>query len=106
MGILLAVIQFALVPVLLAVAVAVAIRSAGQAKPLNVVDYARVADPAALHRWAGNRLLLLPSAFLASGIASWQFPALALLFLGGATLACLCVAIWIALGAESFTRTR
>ena len=102
MGILLAVIQFALVPVLLAVAVA--IRSAGQTKPLNVVDYARVADPAALHRWAGNRLLLLPAAFLASGMASWQFPALALLFLGGATLACLCVAVWIALGAESFTR--
>lgn len=104
MGILLAVIQFALVPVLLAVAVA--IRSAGQAKPLNVVDYARVADPAALHRWAGNRLLLLPVAWLASGMASWQFPALALLFLGGATLACLCVAVWIALGVERFARAR
>ena len=102
MGILLAVIQLALVPVLLAVAVA--IRSAGQAKPLNVVDYARVADRAALHHWAGNRLLLLPAVFLASGMASWQFPALALLFLGGATLACLCVAVCIALGTERFTR--
>jgi len=104
MGILLAVIQFALVPVLLAVAVA--IRSAGQAKPLNVVDYARVTDPAALHHWAGNRLLLLPVAWLASGMASWQLPTLTLLFLCGAMLACLCVATWIALGAERFARAR
>ena len=100
MAAVLAIVQLALVPILLAVALAV--RFAGGSKPLNVVDYARVADPVALHRWAGTRLLLLPAAFLVGGFASYLFPALALLFLGGATVACLCLAVWLALGAERF----
>ena len=72
MAAVLAIVQFALVPILLAVALAV--RFAGVAKPLNIVDYARVADPVALHRWAGNRLLLLPAAFLVGGFvrAPWS----------------------------------
>ena len=100
MAAILVIVQFALVPILLAVALAV--RFAGTSKPLNVVDYARVADPEALHRWAGNRLLLLPVAFLAGGYTSHRFSELALLFLGAATVACLCVAVWLALGAERF----
>src|SRR5690606_18312040 len=80
MAAVLAIVQFALVPILLAVALAV--RFAGVSKPLNVVDYARVSDPVALHRWAGNRLLLLPVAFLVGGYTSHRVPGLALLLLG------------------------
>jgi hypothetical protein len=97
---LLGIVQFALAPILLALALAV--RFAGASQPLNVVDYARVPDPVALHRWAGNRLLVLPAAFLIGGYFSHRFPELALLLLGAATVACLGVAVWIALGAERF----
>lgn len=100
MAIVLAIVQFALVPILLVVALAV--RFAGGAKPLNVVDYARVSDPVALHRWAGNRLLVLPLLFLVGGYISYAFPTLALLILGAATVACLCVVAWLAVAAERF----
>ena len=100
MNAILAIIQLALVPILLAVALGV--RFVGSARALNVVDYARVADPVALHRWAGNRLLLLPVASMPAGLASWHWPAWALLFAGGAVLAALLVGIRIALGAERF----
>lgn len=102
MGTFLAIIQFTLVPILLAVALA--IRTARHSRPLNIVDYTRVTDPVALHQWAGNRLFLLPAAFLASGMASYRYPALAMLFLGGATIACLFLAVWLAVGAEKFQR--
>lgn len=100
MSAILAIIQLSMVPILLAVALAV--RFAGASKPLNFVDYARVTDPFALHRWAGTRLLLLPTAFLICGLASLRIPGLVLLFLGIATVICLCVAVWLALGAERF----
>ncbi|MGJ4728626.1 hypothetical protein [Luteimonas sp. SDU101] len=100
----LSIVQLALVPILLAAALAV--RFAGKSKVLNVVDYARVSDPAALHRWAGERLLLLPVAFLVGGSASYHVPGFALLFLGGAIIASLCVAVWLALGAERFQSAR
>ena len=100
MAIVLAIVQFALVPILLVVALAV--RFAGGAKTLNVVDYARVPDPVALHRWAGNRLLVLPLLFLVGGYISYAFPTLALLILGAATVACLGVVAWLAVGAERF----
>lgn len=100
MGSILAIVQLILVPLL--VVVALAVRSAGSSKPLNIVDYARVTDPAALHRWACTRLLLLPAVFLVGGLASFRSPELALLFFGAATVVCLCVAVWVALGAERF----
>lgn len=100
MGPILAIVQLIVVPLL--VVVALAVRFAGNSKPLNVVDYARVTDPAALHRWAGTRLLLLPVAFLVGGLASFRSPGLALLFLGAASAVCLVVAVWVALGAEKF----
>lgn len=102
MAALLTIVQFALVPILLAVALAV--RFAGTSRALNIVDYARVPDPPALHRWAGNRLLLLPTVFLAGGLGSLSVPQLALLWLGGAALASLGVGAWVALGAESYQR--
>ena len=80
MNALLAIIQLLLVPILLAVALGV--RFAGSSRPLNNVDYARVQDPAALHRWAGNRLLLLPAGFLLSGVASLQKPGISPVLFG------------------------
>ena len=100
MGTLLAIVQLGLVPILLVVALAV--RSAGNSKPLNVVDYARVTDPVALHHWAGNRLLLLPLVFCLTGLLSFRNPGLALLLFGAATIMSLCLAVWLALGAEKF----
>ena len=100
MNALLAIIQLLLVPLLLAVALGV--RFAGSSRPLNNVDYARVQDPAALHRWAGNRLLLLPAGFLLSGIASLQKPGISPVLFGLMLVASLCIAVWLALGAEKF----
>ena len=100
MAAILAIVQFALVPLLLLVALSV--RFAGASRPLNVVDYALVRDPLALHRWAGNRLLILPVAFLIGGYASYRFPSIALLAFGAATVTCLVTAVWLALGAERF----
>lgn len=103
MAAVLAILQLALTPIMLALALAV--RFAGNSKPLNIVDYTRVNDPAALHRWAGTRLLLLPAAFLVGGLASVHSSAgLALLFLGASSVLCLCVAVWLASGAEKFQR--
>ena len=103
MNAVLAIIQLLLVPILLAVALGV--RFAGSSRPLNSVDYARVQDPAALHRWAGNRLLLLPAGFLLSGAASLQQPGLSLVLFGLRVAASLFIAIWLGLGAERFHRT-
>lgn len=66
-------------PILLLIALAV--RSAGDSRILNVVDYSRVPSPAALHRWVGNRLLVLPILALLTGIVAWQFPSLGLALL-------------------------
>ena len=97
---LLAIVQLLLVPVLLGIALA--IRFAGTSTPLNGVDYSRVKDPSALHRWAGNRLLLLPLGYAISGAASLLQPSVALLAFMAMALAVLGVAIWVTLGAESF----
>ncbi|WP_222566146.1 hypothetical protein [Novilysobacter antarcticus] len=97
---LLAIVQLLLVPVLLGVALT--IRFAGTSTPLNGVDYGRVTDPSALHRWAGNRLLVLPLGYAMSGVASLLQPSLALLAFMAMVLVVLGVAIWVTLGAESF----
>lgn len=97
---LLAVAQLIVAPILLAVALGV--RFAGGSRPLNVVDYRRVQDPAALHRWAGARLLLLPIGFAISGLASLLYPTLAIPLLALMVLATLVVGVWVALGAERF----
>ena len=100
MSTLLAVLQLAMVPLLLAVALAV--RFAGEAEVMTGVDYARVDQPAALHRWAGLRLMLLPLVFLTTGVLSWQAGGLALVLLGLGIAAGLVVAVWVMLGAEKF----
>lgn len=100
MGSLLAIVQLIAVPPLFAVTMAIFL--AGTSRPLNLVDYSRVSDPAALHRWAGTRLLLMPVAFLVGGLVSFNSPGVALPVLGATTVVCVCAGAWVALGAERF----
>ena len=95
-----AIVQLLLAPVLLVAALGV--RLAGSSKPLNVVDYERVEDRAALHRWPGNRLLSLPAVALTSGLVSLQEPGLSVVAFGLTVLVILAVGAWVALGAEKF----
>ena len=97
----LAAVHFVLALPLLAVALAV--RFAGSARILNSVDYARVEDVAALHRWAGNRLLL-PAAALAAGLVSLRYPSLAFVLLFASVLWLIAVAIWVTVGSDRFFR--
>lgn len=96
-----ALIQLVLLAPLLLV-LALVVRFAGASRALNVVDYARVNDPAALHRCAGHRLALLPILYLIGGYAAYHLPGLGWLFFAIATVACLCVTCWLALAAERF----
>ena len=83
---------------------ALAVRFAGTNRILNIVDYARVADIPALHRWAGNRLLLLPLVSAAIGLAGLRYPALAIPLIAGLVMAVLGVVMWIAAGSGKFGR--
>lgn len=100
---LLAIIQLLLVPVLLIPALAV--RFAGKSRPLNIVNYARVKDPSALHRWAGNRLTVLPLLSLISGLVSLQKPSLSAALLMLMIITILIVAVSLAVGSEKFQST-
>ena len=102
MNAILTIVQFILVPILLIAALAV--RFAGNAKPLNFVDYRKVGDASALHRWAGNRLLILPLLLLISGLLSLWHTSLAWLLFGVVVVLILIVATWLGLGAERFQR--
>lgn len=85
--------------------VALAVRYAGaRARPLTGVDYHRVHDAAALHRWAGRRLAILPATAFLLGLASLRMPGLALPLTGLFALVSMVVGAWIALGAERFNR--
>lgn len=99
-----AVVFWAITPVLAAIAFAV--KFAGDSRPLNMVDYRKVPDAGALHRWAGNRLAILPLLSLLLGAAAFRYPALALLFLGLFVVLAVAVAAWLALGAERFQQGR
>lgn len=88
------------------VVVALAVKFAGDSRPLNMVDYCKVGDAGALHQWAGNRLATLPLLSLLLGIAAFRYPAFALVFLGLFVLLAFVIAIWLALGAETFQRGR
>jgi len=92
--------QLVAAPILLVVALAV--RFAGTSPILNVVDYSSVGDITGLHRWAGNRLLVLPVVSLVLGIVSLKFPALALPSVFIFVAAVFGVCIWLASGASKF----
>lgn len=72
---------------------AIAVRHAGTARVLNLVDYTGV-DAAALNAAVGRRLLVLPVACLALACLAWLVPA--------AGLAALCVALPVVLVTASW----
>lgn len=59
-------------PLLLVVGLAVA--TAGRSRVLNSVDYHRVHDPVALHRWVGRRLIVVGAGVAAIGIGTVFLP--------------------------------
>ena len=85
---------------------ALVVRFARDSRPLNFVEYSRVADPAALHRWTGNRLLWLPVASLVAAGVSLTVPAPALLILLAWVLSVVAVVLWLAVGSGKFRRPR
>ena len=87
-------------PILLMAALAV--RFAGDSRILNSIDYATITDPAALHRWAGNRLLILPALSLMFGMLSIHRPLLSIVGCGTLALAGLVIVIWILAGSDKF----
>ena len=87
---------------LILLVVALAVRFAGNAHILNVVNYAQVADVAALHRWAGNKLLVLPLLSVVIGLVSLRSPSLAFPLVFVLATAIVAVAIWVAVGSARF----
>lgn len=81
---------------------ALAVRFAGDRQVLNTIDYATITDKPGLHRWTGNRLLLLPLLSLVFGVVSIQRPMFGVI--GGAVvvLALFLVTAWIMLGSDKF----
>lgn len=59
-------------PLLLVVGLAVA--TAGRSRALNAVDYHRVDDPVALHRWVGRRLIVVSAGVAAIGVGTLVLP--------------------------------
>lgn len=53
---------------------ALAVRFSGRSKILNSVDYQRISDLPAFHRWTGNRLLVLPLLAVVTVFLSVQVP--------------------------------
>lgn len=91
---------FIAIPILFVVALAV--RFAGAAKILNVVEYSKVKDPVALHTWAGNRLLVLSLIVLLLGTASLQYPTYGALFVIAFIFAVLVTVFWLMIGSGKF----
>ena len=87
-------------PILLVVALAV--RFAGTAKILNIVEYTKVKDPVALHTWAGNRLLVLSLIVGLLGAASLQFPTYGALFVITFICAVFVTVFWLMIGSGKF----
>ena len=83
-------------------AVALAVRFAGTDAILTGVRPGDVRHMAALNRWAGNRLLILPVVSLASGVAGLRDPVYALVGVGVLVCAGFATIMWLLLGAERF----
>lgn len=80
------------------------IRSSGSSRVLNVVDYARVDNPAALHLWAGNRLLLLALIAALLATLSMLAPDYSIPLVGVLVLMTLLAVTYLAVGASRFER--
>lgn len=82
---------------------AFAVRSSGRRRILSSVDYPAVLDPAALHRWVGNRLLLMPAWSALATVASVLWPTAAVAIVVLFFLALVLTGIWvIGIGASRF----
>ena len=87
-------------PILLIAALAV--RFAGNYRVLNSIDYSTITDLTGLHRWAGNRLFLLPLLSFLFGTLSLNSPTLSIIGGGVLVLATLIVVVWILAGSDKF----
>jgi hypothetical protein len=97
-----AVVLIVFVPIVLLIACGV--RFGGDSRLLNVVDYSQISDIASFNRWAGNRLLLLPTVAIPLAVLSLKTPSLAIPMLIVFVLTFLAVIYWVALGASKFQR--
>ncbi|WP_305806701.1 hypothetical protein [Stenotrophomonas sp. YIM B06876] len=86
--------------------IALAVRHAGNSRLLNIVNYSKVADAASLHRWAGNRLAILPAASFTLGYAAFRISSFASISLGLFAVAAFIIGVWLAFGAERFQAPR
>lgn len=85
---------------------AIAVRFAGPRRVLNGVDPTDIGDLAALNRWAGNRLFLLPVTTATFGLLSLERPVLGLAGVGAAALTGLVVGLWVLIGSDRFRKPR
>ena len=81
---------------------AIAVRAAGTRRILNVVDYARVTDAPALHRWASNRMLPWPPVIALLGVVSLTNPRMALPLLYALMVCVLAMVIMVCAGTSRF----
>jgi hypothetical protein len=82
------------------------VRFAGGSRPLNFVQYSRVRDAAALHRWIGHRLLLLPTVSLIGAAVAPRVPALALPLVLAWAMTVVGIVLWLAASAGRFQDAR
>lgn len=81
---------------------AFAVRAAGTRRILNVVDYSRVTDAPALHRWAGNRMLPWPPVIALLGVVSLTDPRMALPLVYASMVCVLAMVIMVCAGTSRF----
>ncbi len=87
-------------------AVALAVRFAGDGAVLSGLRSGDVSDMPRLNRWAGNRLLLLPAVSLSFGVAGLNDPIYGLVGIGALVIVGFAVMVWLLLGAEKFRSAR
>jgi hypothetical protein len=79
-----------------------AVRFAGSTSVLNFLESDRVRDMAAVNRWVGNRLLLLPIGMAVAGWMGLHSPLAAMLSLPALALLLIGVLAWVMAGVRKF----
>jgi hypothetical protein len=82
--------------------VALGVRFAGDAKILNFVEYQRIGDAPALHRWAGTRLLLAALSGIALAVVGFWQPQFAVAIFCAFMLLLGAIIIWLLAGSSDF----
>lgn len=83
---------------------ALAVRFAGNSKPLGMVDYRLVSDTVALHRAVGNRMFLFPAMTLSVALCALQGLEAFLVAVGASTILLIAGVVWILHAASKFQR--